>query len=103
MERIKRHIEKLQKLDSQRKGWLLLSGFISAGVIGIIFGWNFVQSHQLVWLVVSVGLLVSVTWWYWTMKLILHMVEFKMTESEILTEMVDEIKHIKNIVTKKVD
>lgn len=103
MKNIKRHIEELHIIDSQRKGWLVLSAFVAVGTLGIIFGWNFVHNHYLIWLMVSSGLLLSVIWWYWTMKLIRHIIEFKLTESQILTDIIEEVKTIKNIVTKEVD
>ena len=100
MKKIIQHIEKLHIIDNERKGWLVLSGFVAASIIGVIFGWNMVLQNHLIWLVVSAGLVVSVTWWYWTMKLIRQMLEFKREESEVLLEVVNEIRYIKNKVLK---
>jgi hypothetical protein len=100
--KIKKHIEELHIIDSQRKGWLVLSAVVAAGVLGIIFGWNAVQQYHLVWLVVSGGLIVSMIWWYWTMKLIRHLIHYKVTESEILIDIVADIRAIKNEVQKTI-
>lgn len=98
--KLKKHIEELHIIDSQRKGWLVLSAFVSIAVLGIIFGWNSVRENQLVWLVVSLGLVVSMIWWYWTMRLIRHLINYKVAESEILTDVVKEIRYIKREVVK---
>ena len=99
MKKIISHIEQLHVIDNERKGWLVLSAFIAAAIIGIIFGWNIVLQSHLVWLVVCVGLVLSVTWWYWTMKLIRQMIEFKREESEVLLELINDIRYIKKSVT----
>lgn len=103
MKRILKHIEKLHVIDNERKGWLFLSAFVAAGVLGIIFGWGSVRESHLIWLMVTAGLILSVVWWYWTMKLVRHMLEFKREESEILIGMVKEIRYIRNKVIKDLD
>ena len=100
--KIKKHIEELHIIDSQRKGWLVLSAVVTAGVLGIIFGWNAVQQYHLVWLVVSGGLIISMIWWYWTMRLIRHLIHYKVTESEILIDIVTDIRAIKTEVQKAI-
>lgn len=98
MKKIIYHIEQLHIIDNERKGWLVLSGFVAASILGIIFGWNMVLQNHLIWLVVAGGLTISVVWWYWTMKLIRQMIEFKREESEVLLDIVKEIQYIKNKV-----
>jgi Flp pilus assembly protein TadB len=100
MKKIVHHIQQLHIIDNERKGWLILSAFVAAAVLGIIFGWNTVRESHLIWLVVCTGLVLSVTWWYWTMRLIRQMLEFKREESEILLDIVKEIRYIKNKVVK---
>jgi hypothetical protein len=103
MKKILTHIEKLHIIDNERKGWLFLSAFVVTAVLGIIFGWSNVQESHLLWLVVGTGLLLSVVWWYWTMRLIRHMLDFKREESVILMSIVKEIRYIKNKVVKDLD
>jgi ABC-type bacteriocin/lantibiotic exporter with double-glycine peptidase domain len=95
---MKNHIEKLQNFDRERKSWLVLSAFVSIGAIGVIFGWNAVQTNHLIWVVSSLGLVIAVIWWYWTMRLIRHLIEHKIVESSILQELVEDIRHIKEEV-----
>ena len=97
---IKKHIEELHIIDSQRKGWLVLSAFVASGLLGIIFGWSAVEKYHLVWLVVGGGLIISMIWWYWTMRLINHLIHYKVTESDILNDIVEDIREIKNEVRK---
>lgn len=95
---MKNHIEALKKFDQERKSWLALSAFVAVGILGIIFGWNVVQTNHLIWLVSSLGLIIAVIWWYWTMRLIRHLIEHKIFETVILEDIVDDIRHIKEEV-----
>lgn len=101
--KLKQHVEDLHKIDNQRKGWLALSAFVAAGVLGLIFGWNWVNDNHLIWVIVSGGLMISVIWWYWTMKLIRHLINHKLTEAEILHEVIEDIRYIRNNVIKPLD
>jgi ABC-type bacteriocin/lantibiotic exporter with double-glycine peptidase domain len=101
--KIKKHVEDLHKIDNQRKAWLVLSGFVVAVVLGIIFGWGWVHSNHLVWLAVSAGLIATTVWWYWTMRLVRHVIQYKLTESEILQEVVEDIRYIRNNLVKPLD
>jgi ABC-type bacteriocin/lantibiotic exporter with double-glycine peptidase domain len=101
--KLKEHIKDLHQIDNQRKGWLFLSAFVSAAVLGIIFGWNWVNEYHLVWVFVSAGLVLAVVWWYWTMRLIRHLIQYKTTESEILQDIVADIRYIKNKVIEPLD
>ena len=100
--KLKKHIDALTLIDTQRKGWLFLSAFVAATVLGIIVEWHSVQESKLVWVLVSGTLLVSMAWWYWTMRLVRHLIAFKVTESEILTEIVQEIRVIKIELVKDI-
>lgn len=95
---MKKHIELLEKFDQERKSWLVLSSFVAAAIVGIIFGWNVVQTNHLIWLVSSLGLTIAVIWWYWTMRLIRHLIEHKIFESTVLQDIVEDIRHIKDEV-----
>lgn len=94
MEKIKRHIDELKAIDSQRKKWLFLSMFVTFAVTGIIFQWDYVQTSRLIWVLASLGLLVSVIWWYWTMKLIRLLINYKISEYEILGSIVSEVRQV---------
>lgn len=101
IERLKKQIDALHRINDYRKAWLFLSAFVVMTIIGIIFGWNYVSRGKFLWIASSMGLLVSMTWWYWTMRLIRHLISYKIEESKILEELVVEIQTIKKEVVKK--
>lgn len=100
VELIKANIETLKTFDKQRKNWLKLSGVVFAAVLLIIIDWNHIRSSYWGWIAVSLGLIISVLWWYWTMGIIRKILISKQIESEILMDLVKDIKSIKQDVKK---
>ena len=90
--------EHLKAFDKQRKLWLVLSSFVIIAVSDIIFNWSSVTSSYLIWVFASVGLLVAVVWWYWTMRLLKQLINHRIEESEILHDIFLDIKDIKKEV-----
>ena len=101
IEILKKQAEDLTLIDGYRKAWLFLSSFVVATIVGIIFGWNYIVGQKLAWVASSSGLLISMVWWYWTMRLIRYLIHYKITESHILEEIIVEIKEIKQEIVKK--
>ena len=97
-QRLKHHLNKLHQFDTERRGWLVLSGFVVIAVLGVIFGWNLVVQSHLIWVIVSAGLTISVVWWYWTMKLVRHLISSKTDEYLILSEIIQGIQEVKQDV-----
>jgi type III secretory pathway component EscU len=95
-------LTKLQKhlkaFDRQQKLWLVLSGLVVIAVSDIVFNWTTVTGSYLIWILVSFGLLVAVVWWYWTMRLIRQLIDYRLEESEILQDIVIDIRDIKKEV-----
>jgi membrane protein YdbS with pleckstrin-like domain len=98
--KLTQHLTRLKKFDTERKGWLILSAFVVVSVIGTIFNWKFIIDEHLVWLIVASGLTLAVCWWFWTMKLIRHLLESKTVEYEILDDLVITLRDIKEDVKK---
>jgi ABC-type bacteriocin/lantibiotic exporter with double-glycine peptidase domain len=94
------HLQHLQAFNNQRRAWLVLSFFVVLVVTKIIYEWSAVQSYHLVWTVVTIGLSISVVWWYWAMRLIRQLIEHRKDESEILYDIVESIRDIKEEVKK---
>lgn len=92
---INKHIEQLKKFDRQRKNWLRLSAFVVIAVLGILWDWEVIKQYRLVWWFGAAGLVISVLWWYWTMIVIRLLIEHRRDETEILYEIVRDIKEIK--------
>ena len=99
--KLKQQAKDLTLIDGYRKAWLALSSLVVATVLGIIFGWNYIVGQKLAWVASSCGLLISMVWWYWTMRLIRYLIHYKITESHILEEIIVEIKEIKQEIVKK--
>lgn len=100
---IKKHIETLHRINDQRKGWLILSVVVTTIVVGIILDWTIIHSNNVIWATVGLGFLVSMIWWYWTMRLIHNLITFKIIESKILDELIQEIRQIKTEVKNVFD
>ena len=98
VELIKANLETLKAFDQQRKNWLRLSGFVVLVVILIIADWKTITQSFWGWIAVSMGLTVSVLWWYWTMSIIRKILETKQIESHIIAELVKDIRSIKEDV-----
>ena len=92
-------ITSLKKLNSERKVWLTVSSIVCLGILFLIFDWNCVQTLHLRGYVIAGGLILSVSWWYWTMRLIRIILSHRQEEFEILQQIVDDIKLIKKDIT----
>jgi ABC-type bacteriocin/lantibiotic exporter with double-glycine peptidase domain len=90
----------LLRFDTERKFWLLVSGFVATAIIMIIYKWNDILSNHLVWIIVSSMLTVSVIWWYWTMRVVRSVLRHRHSEVEILHDLINDIKEIKTEVSK---
>jgi len=95
---LKKHIVNLKAFEDRRKGWMVLSLFVTITVSYLIFDWKDIHQDNLVWVITSLGFLVAMIWWYWTMRLIRFIIQFRMEESEILHDIVLDIKDIKKEV-----
>lgn len=100
IETLRAHVKQLYLIDSYRKIWMILSAGVVATVIGMIFSWDYIFQTKFIWFTTSMGLVISMVWWYWTMRLIRYLVHYKATEALILEEIIREIQIIKQEVVK---
>lgn len=98
MEQLKAHLTQLNKFEWQRKGWLVFSAFVTAVIAGIILNWDYLIANHIMWVIASFGLLLAMAWWYWSMRLIRFVLRYKIAESEILNQIMFEIRDIKKTV-----
>ena len=98
--RLKIHLDKLHAFDNERRAWLVLSSFVVVSVLGIILSWDAVTHSKIIYLVGTLGLVLSVTWWYWTMRLVRHLLESKTDEYQLLTEVVEMVRSVQDDVKK---
>jgi hypothetical protein len=100
MEHLQAYKKKLQAFNWQRKGWLIFSCFIAVASAGIIFSWDRIVSDHFVWLTVSLEIMLSIIWWYWSMRLIRFVLQYKMEESIVLLDIIEEIRDIKKTIQR---
>jgi len=93
------YLTELQAINKQRKYWLVLSMFVVIIISYIIFDWTKITKDQwYFWILISLGLTISVVWWYWTMRVVRIMLHHRLEETEILHDLVLDIKDIKKNV-----
>jgi hypothetical protein len=96
--KLSRHLKNLKLFNNQRKAWLALSAFVVLVIGKVVFDQTILENHHYVWAMISIGLTISVTWWYWTMRLIRQLIDHRRDESEILYDIVASIRDIKEDV-----
>jgi hypothetical protein len=96
-------ITQLKEFDKQRKKWLALSTFVVIAVLGTVFDWNQIQYYKLEWTLASLGIALAVFWWYWTMRVIRYLIDYKIKEHELLNEVVSDIRSIKQEIVNQKD
>jgi len=96
-------ITQLKEFDKQRKKWLALSTFVVIAVLGTVFDWNQIQYYKLEWALASLGTALAVFWWYWTMRIIRYLIDYKIKEHELLNEVVADIRSIKQEIVNRKD
>lgn len=90
--------QSINKLNIERKLWLVLSILVVAASVISFLSWNSIQVYHLQWVFVTSGITISMIWWFWTMRLIRIILNHRLVEIEILQEIVNDIKDIKNNV-----
>lgn len=101
--KLEKQLHELKTIDRYRKYWLILSFFVTAVLTGLIFGWNSIHDHKIVWALATLGLSTAVVWWYWTMSIIRRLINHRVEESKLLHDLVMDIRCIKDSVQKSLD
>jgi len=104
--KLKDHTDALEKIYQQRRLWLYASSVVFTAIILVIFSWDVIDTQfpkSIWWVLISIGLLVSVNWWYWTMKSLTTLVRSMHAEYEILNEVTTDIAHVKIIIKSMAD
>jgi hypothetical protein len=102
--KIKDRTNELEVIYRQRRLWLYASSLVVVAVIGMIVSWFYLSNldNNLIWWgIISVSLIVSINWWYWTVSAIGKIVRAVHSEYQILNEITSDLDHIKIIVNCK--
>ena len=97
---LKTHLEKIKQFDKDRLLWLKLSGVVAFFISLIIINLLFFKVESIHWITISISLGLSVSWWYWTMRILQDLLNHRLAEVEILADIINDIKEIKNDVKK---
>lgn len=103
---IENHTKDMGVINKQRHNWLIASSIVYVAVIILIFGWDWItNTHQksLWWIFISLTLLISVNWWYWTMAVISHLLTHQQQEVEFIKELLTDIKELQDIIKNNID
>ena len=95
---IDKHAEELDRMNSQRRLWLYASSVVVVGILILMFSWDWLDefhSKSIWWLIVSSMLIVSVNWWYWTVKVVKRIIDHQRAEIELIGEIITDIKEVK--------
>lgn len=96
----------LDQINEQRRTWLYASSVVVVAVVFLIFGWDWLDtlhSKTIWWLITSGMLVLSVNWWYWTMRVMLRLINHQKMEFAIITELLTDIKSIRKEVKQLAD
>lgn len=89
----------LEQINQQRRWWLLASSLVFSGIVILIFAWDIIDhlhSKSIWWVIVSLMLILSVNWWYWTMRVMLRLINHQKIEFTIIHELLADIRELKS-------
>lgn len=95
---IEQHEEDLEKLHDQRRMWLFASSIVFWALIFIIFAWDWIDgfgSKSVWWVIVSCMLIVSINWWYWSMRVVRKLIVHQTIEYGILKSILGDVSEVK--------
>lgn len=98
---LSQNTDDIEEINQQRRYWLLASSIVFVSIIVLIFSWDWITStrqQSLWWIFISLLLIVSVNWWYWTMNSLATIINRTRDEFIILSDVVDEISDVKIIL-----
>lgn len=93
-----KHSKDLNRINQQRRWWLYASSVVLFGIISLIFAWDWLDdfhSKTVWWFIASTMLIISVNWWYWTMKVIKRIIEHQEIEFDLITSIMTELREVK--------
>jgi hypothetical protein len=94
--RLKTQLLDLRKFDLQRKAWMVLSGIVMAVLAFVVFDHKHLVEYGLLWQIGVLAITVSAVWWYWAMRLISQLIQHRIAEIEVITDL-----HETLIIVKK--
>lgn len=96
-------LNKIKKYEKQRKLWMFLSVVFVSFILGIAIEWqHLVELNRIdIWLtIVAILVITGMAWWYWTMHVLKNILSERQGEIELLIDVTNDIKTIKEEVKK---
>jgi uncharacterized membrane-anchored protein YitT (DUF2179 family) len=104
------HCTDLDKINKQRRAWLYASSVVFVGIIFLIFSWDWLDHfHQssIWWVVISLMLILSINWWYWTMRVVKVLLCHQQIAQSLLKAVLEDVheakQNIKRLANQEVD
>ena len=100
---LRQHKDEIKRINRQRQLWLWASSIVFTGIIFLIFAWDWIddlQSKRIWWLIVSTMLIISVNWWYWTMRVIRIILTHQKLEYDLIRSILYDISMVKSDLKK---
>lgn len=101
---LSQNINDIDEINKQRRYWLLSSSIVFVCIVILIFSWDWItntRQQSLWWIFISILLIISVNWWYWTMQSLATIIHRIKDEYIILSDVVDELAEVKVILQCK--
>ncbi len=95
------NLKNLNRLNNERIFWLKFSSLISLLAILILLTWDYLIISNAIWFVAGFAIIVTIIWWYWTMTIIRKIIGFKTIETELLGELIKDIRDLKENIRKR--
>ena len=90
--------QEIDNINEQRRVWLYASSFTFVGIVFLVFAWDLLDSFHsktIWWFILSLILIISINWWYWTMRMISKMLNHQKIEFEIIHDVIVDIRSLK--------
>jgi hypothetical protein len=100
---IDQNLDTLHNLNKERLFWLKISIFIVLISLLSIFNWEYLVETNIVYILVSLGIIISIIWWYWTMMIIRKLITFKIVETELLNDIVNDVRYVREKLHKNIE
>jgi len=103
MPKIQAFLNKIKKYEKQRQLWMLLSVVFVSFILGIAVEWQQLVRLNIfeIWLAISSVLIITgICWWYWTMHVLKNILSERHGEIELLVDVSNDIRTIKEEVKK---
>ena len=76
---------------------MIASSFVFTGLIILVFWWDWItnlHSRTIWWVIISLMIIISYNWWYWTMHTITKLIEYQRDEYVLVQELLLTIRKL---------